>query len=149
MDISTCALTKHIVLNNIKKSKSLKHCENSNDLKNQTVTTIIPSVSIPTQVTNCKVVLEDISLSGGAAKLQMLYLILDETHTTHSHHTTESNFLKNLCLKTPIAWGNSIDERWTQMDDKVSIKPQMCSNLEQTVSLLQETISPTKNKTPC
>ena len=31
--------------------------------------------------------------------------------TIDSHHTTESNVLKNLCLKTPIAWGNSADER--------------------------------------
>ena len=57
-----------------------------------------------------------------------------------SHHTTESNFLKNLYLKTPIAWGNSIDERWTDLDDKVSIKLHMCTTLAETVSLLQETI---------
>ena len=60
--------------------------------------------------------------------------------TVDSHHTTESNFLKNLCLKTPIAWGNSIDERWTELDDKVSIKLHMCTTLPETVSLLQETI---------
>ena len=59
---------------------------------------------------------------------------------TDSHHTTESNFLKNLCLKTPIAWGNSIDERWTELDDKVSMKLHMCTTLEETVALLQETI---------
>ena len=81
--------------------------------------TAIPSVSIPTQVKSCKVVLEDISLPCGAAKLQRPYRIKDKTHMTDSHHTTESNFLKNLCLKTPIAWGNSIDERWTELDDKV------------------------------
>ena len=59
---------------------------------------------------------------------------------TDSHHATESNFLKNLCLKTPIAWGNSIDERWTELDDKVSMKLHMCTTLEETVALLQETI---------
>ena len=139
MDILTCVLKIHIVLNNINKSKLLNYCENSNDLINPTATAI-PSVSIPTQVKSCKVVLEDISLSCGAAKLQMLYRIKDKTHMTDSHHTTESNFLKNLCLKTPIAWGNSIDERWTELDDKVSIKLHMCTTLPETVSLLQETI---------
>ena len=59
---------------------------------------------------------------------------------TDSHHTTESDFLKNLCLKTPIASGNSIDERWTQLDDKVSIKLHMCTTLAETVSDLQATI---------
>ena len=140
MDILTCALLKHIVLNNINKSNLSKHCENSNDLKNSTAAPITPSTSILTQVRDCKVVLEGISLSCGAAKLQMLDPIQDETHTTDSHHTTESNFLKNLCLKTPIAWGNSIDERWTELDDKVSMKLHMCTTLEETVALLQETI---------
>ena len=97
-------------------------------------------MSIPTQVRGCKVILEDISLTCGAAKLQMLDLIQDETHTIDSHHTTESNFLKNLCLKTPIAWGNSIHERWTELDDKVSIKLHMCTTLAETASLLPETI---------
>ena len=59
---------------------------------------------------------------------------------TDSHHTTQSDFLKNLCLKIPIAWGNSIDERWTQLDDKVSIKLHMCTTLAKIVSHLQETI---------
>ena len=45
-----------------------------------------------------------------------------------------------MCLKTPIAWGNSIDERWTELDDKVSIKLHMCTSLVETVSLLQETV---------
>ena len=59
---------------------------------------------------------------------------------TDSHHTTESDFLENLCLKTLIAWGNSIDEWWTELDGKVSIKLHMCTTLEETVALLQETI---------
>ena len=56
------------------------------------------------------------------------------------HHTTESNLLKNLCLKTPITWGNSIDEQQTELDDKVSIKLHMYTTLAELVSLLQETI---------
>ena len=79
-------------------------------------------------------------MSCGAAKLQMLDHIQDETQRTDSHHTTESNFLKNLCLKTPVAWGNSIDEQWTELDDKVSIKLHICTILAETVALLQETI---------
>ena len=97
-------------------------------------------MSISTHLKDCKVVLEDISFSSGAANLQMLNLSQDNTHMTDSHHTTESDFLKNLCLKTPIAWGNSIDERWTQLDDKVSNKLHMCATLAETVSLLQESI---------
>ena len=57
-----------------------------------------------------------------------------------SDHTSESDFLKNLRLKTSIAWGNSIDERWTQLYNKVSIKLHMCTTLAETVSHLQETI---------
>ena len=92
-------------------------------------------MSISTHLKDCKVVLEDISFSCGAAKLQMLDLSKDKTHMTDSHHTTKSDFLKNLCLKTPIAWGNSIDERWTQLDDKVSNKLHMCATLAETVLL--------------
>ena len=97
-------------------------------------------MSIPTHLKDCKVVLEDISFSCSAAKVQMLDLSQDKTHMTDSHHTTESDFLKNLCLKTSITSGNSIDERWTQLDDQVSIKLHMCTNLAETGSHLQETI---------
>ena len=97
-------------------------------------------MSISTHLKDCKVVLEDISFSCGAAKLQMLDLSQDKTHMTDSHHATESDFLKNLCLKTPVAWGNSVDERWTQLDDKVSDKLHMCATLAETLTLLQESI---------
>ena len=97
------------------------------------------STSISTHLKDCKLVLEDISFSCGVAKLQM-QMSQDKTHMTDSHHTTESDFLKNLCLKTSIAWGNLIDERWTQLDDKVSNKLHMCATLAETVSLLQESI---------
>ena len=63
-------------------------------------------MSISTQLKDCKVVIiEDIS-SCGAAKLQMLDLSQDKTNTTDSHHTTESDFLKNLSLETHVAWKN-------------------------------------------
>ena len=79
----------------------MKHCGNSNDLRKQTSTPFAPSMSISTQLKDCKVVLEDISLSCGAAKLQMLDQSQDKIRTTDSHHTAEGDFLKNLCLKTP------------------------------------------------
>ena len=97
-------------------------------------------MSISTHLKDCKVVLEDISFSCGTAKLQMLDLSQDKTHTTDSHHTTESDFLKNLCLETPIAWANSVDERWTQLDDKVSDKLHMYASLAETLTFLQELI---------
>ena len=97
-------------------------------------------MSISTRLKDCKVVLEDVSFSCGAAKLQMLDLSQEKTHMTDSHHTTENDFLKDLFLKTPIAWGNSIVERWTQLDHKVSNKLHMCATLAETVSLLQESI---------
>ena len=78
MNILTCALMKHIILNHINKSNSSSHCEISNDLINPTATAIISSVPIPTQVRDCKVVLEDISLSCVATKLRMLDLIQDK-----------------------------------------------------------------------
>ena len=95
-------------------------------------------MSISTQLKDCKIVLEDISFSCGAAILQVLDLSEDKTHMIDSHHTTESDFLKKLCLKTPVTRCNSIDERWTQLDDKVSDKLHMCATLAGTVSLLQE-----------
>ena len=67
---------------------------------------------------------------------RLLDLSQDKAHTTDSHHTTEIDFIKNLCLKTPLAWGNSVDERWTQVDDKLH----MCANLAETLTLLQESI---------
>ena len=97
-------------------------------------------MSISTHLKDCKVDLEDVSFSCGAAKLQMLDMSQDKTHMTDSHHTTQSCFLKNLCFKTTIAWGNSIDERWTQLDDKANIKLHMCTTLAETVSHLQKTI---------
>ena len=119
------------------KNKSSKHCGNSIYLEKQTATPFVPNMSISTQLKDCKVVYEDISFSCGAAKLQMLDLSQDKTHTTDSHHTSQSDFLKNLRLKTPIAWGNSIDERWTLLDDKVSGNLHMCATLADTISLLE------------
>ena len=80
IDILTCALLKHIVWNNINKSNLLEHCENSNNLKNSTAAPTVLTTSILTQVRDCKVVLEDISLSSGATKLEMLDPTQDEIH---------------------------------------------------------------------
>ena len=118
----------------------MKHCGNSTDLQKQTATTFVPGVSISAHLRDCGVVLGDISFSCGAAGLQMLDLSWDGTRMADSRHTAGSDFLKNLCLKSPIAWGSSIDERWTQLDDKVSIKLHMCTTLAEAVSHLQETI---------
>ena len=70
----------------------------------------------------------------------MLDLSQDKTHTTDSHHTSESDFLENLWLKTPIAWGNSTAEQWTLLDDKVSANLHMWATLADTISLLEESI---------
>ena len=123
-------------LNNSINSKSLKHRGNSTDFQKQTVIPFVPSKSLSTQLKVCKVFLEDISFSCRPAKLQMLDLSQDKTHTTDSHQTTESDFLMNLCLKTPIAWGNSVDEQWTQLDDIVSEKLHMCATSGDILSLL-------------
>ena len=52
-----------------------------------------------------------------------------QSPTTDSQHTTESDFLNNLCLKAPAARGNSVDEWWTQLNDKVSGKLHICATL--------------------
>ena len=134
MDFLTCAFILPVVINNLIYSKSSKHCRNSTDFEKQTATPFLPSVSISTQLNDFRIVLEDISFSCGAAKLQMLDLSQDKTHTT------ENDFLKNLCFKTPVAWGNSVEERWTQLNDKVSVKLHMCATLAETLTLLQESI---------
>ena len=108
MDFLTCLFILPIVLNNLINSKSSKHCANSTNLQKQTATSFVPSVPFSTQLKDCKVALEDISFSCGTAKLQMLDLSQDKTHTTDSDNTTENDFLKNLCLKTPIAWCKSV-----------------------------------------
>ena len=43
-------------------------------------------------------------------------------------------------MKTPVSSGNSIHEQWTKLGDNVSVKSHMCTTLEETVALLQETI---------
>ena len=129
MDFLTCTFILPIVLNNSINSKSLKHSENSTDFQNQIATPFVPSMSFSTQLNDCNVVLEDISFSCGATKPQMLDLIQDKTLTTDSHHISDSNFLLNFCLKTPIAWGNSVDVWWTQVDIIVSEKLHLCATL--------------------
>ena len=100
MDFLTCAVILPTVLNNLIYSKSCKHCENLTDFKKQTATPFAPSVSFSTQVKDYEVVLEDISFSCGAAKLQSLKLSQDKTHTAESQYTIKSDFVKKLCLKT-------------------------------------------------
>ena len=90
-------------------------------------TLFVNSVSISTQMKDCKVVFEDIFFSCVAAKLNMLDLSQDKIHTTDSHDTTANDFLKNLCLKTTIACGSSFDERRTQLYDKLTEKLHMCA----------------------
>ena len=70
----------------------------------------------------------------------MLDLSQDKTHATDSHHTTENDFVTNLCFKTRIEWGNTVDERGTQLDDKVSDKLHISATLANTLSVLQESI---------
>ena len=96
-------------------------------------------MSISTQLKDCKVVLEDISFSSGAAKLQMLDLSQDKTHMTDSENISENDFI-NLCLKTPTAWGKAVDEWWTLLDDKASDNLHTCATLADTILLLQESI---------
>ena len=43
-------------------------------------------------------------------------------------------------MKTPVAWRNSVDERWTQLDDNGGDKLHMCATLAETLTLLQESI---------
>ena len=88
MDFLTCAFILPIVMNNLSYCKLSKQCGNSTDFKKQAAAPFVPSVSISTQLKDCRVVLEDISFSRGAAKLQMLDPSQDKTHMTDSHHTT-------------------------------------------------------------
>ena len=126
MDFLTCPFILTIVLNNLIYSKWPKHCGNSTDFEKQTATPFVSSSSMSSssQLKGCRGVLKDIYIffSCGAAKLQILDLSLDKNNVTNSHHTTESDFFKNLRLNSPIVWGNSVNEQWTQQDDKVSDK---------------------------
>lgn len=76
----------YIALKNLINCKSSEHCDNSTDFKKQAATPFISSLSILTQLKDCMVVLEDISFSCGASKLQILDLIHDKTHMTDLHH---------------------------------------------------------------
>ena len=137
--IDLCVLLT-IVLNNLNKTKLPINCGNSKDsIVSTAAKTFSSSASIP-QVRDCKVVLEDISISCGAEKLKMLDLCQEKTHTTEPHHTADSDFLEDLRLKTPIAWGKMIDKRWVQLDEKVYANLHDCATVTESLSLLQETI---------
>ena len=99
-----------IVLNNIHQNKSSKSCGNFQDSLNLTATNASSSTESINQIKNCKVVLEDIAVSCGAVKLQVLDSCQDKTHTSKPHHTSDSDFLRNLQMKTPIAWANLTDK---------------------------------------
>ena len=53
---------------------------------------------------SCKVVLEDISSKCAAEKLKTLNLTLEKRHKSNNSRPTEMTFLKDLQVKTPIAW---------------------------------------------
>ena len=72
MDLLTCAFILPVVMNNLIYSKSTKHCGSLENFEKETATLFVPSMSISTQLKGCRVVLEDICFSCGAAKLQML-----------------------------------------------------------------------------
>lgn len=92
---------------------------------------------------SCKVVLQDIFPNCGAGKLKKTIVSQDKPHTRHSLHT-EKNYLNNLQTKTPISWGNMIDDRWTQLDSSVSEilsnRLRFCNSLSEKVQLLEDTI---------
>ena len=135
MDFLTCAFILPVVMNNLIYSKSTKHCGNLANFEKETATLFVPSVSISTQLKGCSWGYLFFLWCGKApdAGAQLI-------HTTDLHHTTESDFVKNLCLKTSVAWGNSVDEQWTQLDDKVNVKLHICATLAETPTPLQESI---------
>ena len=130
MDLLTCAFILPVVMNNLIYSKSTKHCGSLENFEKETATLFVPSMSISTQLKGCSWGYLFFLWCGKApdAGAQLI-------HTTDLHHTTESDFLKNLCLKTSVAWGNSVDERCTQLDDKVSVKLHICATLAETPTL--------------
>ena len=67
----------------------------------------------------------------------MLDLSQDKTHTTDSHHTFKSDLLQNLCLKTPIASGNAIDEYGHNWMVKLVTNFICCAVLADTILLPQ------------
>ena len=71
--------------------------------------------------------LEGVSFFLGATMFQMLNLSEDKTHIHDTHHTTETDSLKKLCLKTIIAWSNTSDDWLTQLDDKGNEKFHVCN----------------------
>ena len=78
---------------------------------------------------SCKVVLEDISSICDAEKLKTLTLARDsKTHQSISRRTKEESFLQDLEAKTPIAWGDMKDDRWSELDRAVAGKLHSCNS---------------------
>ena len=89
---------------------------------------------------DCKVVVEDISLSCEAANGLMLEPRLEKTHMTTPHLTNEEILLSKISLKTPIGWGKMNDERWSKLDDVVNNKLNNQGSLADKITLLENTI---------
>ena len=102
----TCAFIINIILNRHLDNKSSKLC---GDLSKSISTSSKSVVSTVTHVKDCKVVLEDISSSHDAVKLDMLNISQENTHTTSSHLIEEEKLLEDWSVTTPIAWGRAND----------------------------------------
>ena len=71
----------------------------------------------------------------------MLTLARDiKAHKSISRHTKEESYLQDLQAKTPIAWGNMKDDRWSALDCAVSSRLHLCNFLSERVKLLEDTI---------
>ena len=115
----------------------LNHCgKETSILVNSTSINKNPDFSI----SNCHVVLEDISVSKVTVKSQTLKLCPDKTHMTTSRCFSDENTLLSLEPKTPIAWPNMTDDRWGILDSAVASKLYRSSNIFDRLQLLEITI---------
>ena len=101
-------------------------------------------------VSNCKVILEDISRRKVAVKPNALERCQEKTHMTSSRNSTDANILQDLEYNVPIAWPRMNDERWAILDSAAFSKLHHSNTLYDRMQLLEtssKTFWPHSSKT--
>ena len=106
---------------------------------NSTTNQSASSLVIP--VPECQVILDDIFSSSQTEKSKVLKASLEKNHSASSHQLVDKSYLESLLKRDPIAWPSMNDaEKWSQLDDEVSLLLVGASTIQERVALLETSI---------